>query len=43
VKWGKHNIHEIHDNCVMEGVNFVTDSRGKKIGVLLDLEKYGDL
>jgi len=27
----------------MEGVNFVTNTRGKKVGVLLDLNKYGEI
>ena len=28
---------------MMEGVNFVTNTRGKKVGVLLDLNKYGEI
>jgi hypothetical protein len=27
----------------MEGIKFVTDARGKKVAVQLDLEKHGDL
>ena len=27
---------------MMEGVSFVTNTRGKKIAVQLDLEKYGE-
>lgn len=27
----------------MEGINFVTDDKGKKIAVQIDLEKYGEL
>jgi hypothetical protein len=29
--------------AMMEGVSFVTDSRGKRIAVQLDLDKYGEL
>jgi hypothetical protein len=28
---------------MMEGVSFVTNHRGKKVAVQLDLEKYGEL
>ena len=28
---------------MMEGVSFVTNPRGKKIAVQLDLEKYGEI
>ena len=28
---------------MMEGVSFVTNTRGKRIAVQLDLEKYGEL
>ena len=27
----------------MEGINFVTNEKGKKVAVLIDLKKYGDL
>jgi hypothetical protein len=30
-------------SSMMEGVNFVTNTRGKKVGVLLDLNKYGEI
>ncbi len=27
----------------MEGIRFVTDEKGEKVAVLLDLERYGEL
>ena len=28
---------------MMEGISFVTNIRGRKVGVLLDLDKYGEI
>ncbi len=27
----------------MEGIQYVTDDKGKRVAVIIDLEKYGDL
>ena len=29
------------DNSVMSGIQFVTDQKGRKVGVLIDLKKHG--
>ena len=35
------------DRCkgddTMEGIQFLTNAKGKKVGVLIDLKKYGEL
>lgn len=31
------------ETAMMEGIKFVTDAKGKKVAVQLDLEKHGDL
>jgi hypothetical protein len=31
------------ENRVMTGIQFVTDDKGKKVGVLIDLKKHGAL
>jgi hypothetical protein len=32
---------DLKDNGAMNGVQFVTDAKGRKVGVLIDLKKHG--
>jgi hypothetical protein len=31
----------LKDNGAMSGIHFVTDEKGRKVGVLIDLKKHG--
>jgi hypothetical protein len=31
----------LKDNEIMSGIQFVTDEKGRKVGVLIDLKKHG--
>jgi hypothetical protein len=33
--------HRLKDNGTMSGIQFVTDEKGRKVGVLIDLKKHG--
>jgi hypothetical protein len=33
--------HPLKDNGAMSGIRFVTDEKGRKVGVLIDLKKHG--
>ncbi|MGA3018148.1 MAG: hypothetical protein ABSF62_13595 [Bryobacteraceae bacterium] len=32
---------ELKENEIMSGIQFVTDEKGRKVGVLIDLKKHG--
>ena len=32
---------QLKDNEVMSGIQFVTDEKGRKVGVVIDLKKHG--
>jgi hypothetical protein len=32
---------QLEDNETMSGIQFVTDEKGRKVGVLIDLKKHG--
>jgi hypothetical protein len=32
---------EVKDNGIMSGIQFVTDEKGRKVAVQIDLKKYG--
>jgi hypothetical protein len=34
-------IHQLNDNEAMSGIQFVTDEKGRKVAVLIDLKKHG--
>ena len=33
--------HHLKDNEAMTGIRYVTDEKGRKVGVLIDLKKHG--
>ena len=33
--------HPLKDNRAMSGIQFVTDGKGRKVGVLINLKKHG--
>jgi len=33
--------HHVRENEIMSGIQFVTDDKGRKVGVLIDLKKHG--
>jgi len=33
--------HHLKDNETMSGIQFVTNAKGRKVGVLIDLKKHG--
>ena len=35
------NLVELKENEIMSGIQFVTDEKGRKVGVLSDLKKLG--
>jgi hypothetical protein len=37
----EHSYPNLNDNVVMSGIQFVTDAKGRKVGVLIDLKKHG--
>ncbi len=34
-------LHHMKDNTDMSGIQFVTDEKGRKVAVQIDLKKYG--
>jgi hypothetical protein len=38
---GGYRRHHLGENEFMNGIQFVTDQKGRKVGVLIDLKKHG--
>ncbi len=34
-------VRHLKENRIMTGIQFVTDEKGRKVGVLIDLKKHG--
>jgi hypothetical protein len=41
VKAAMLRLRRLDDNRAMTGIQFVTDEKGRKVGVLIDLKKHG--